>query len=141
MLVEIGFASDGNPEELSSLFRWLARDVELGRAARVLLVPAGAPGGEMGALDVINVVLSQATGLASLAVAYEGWRDSRKRSSPVTMTANDVIVVLTGGAGEDAARTLRSLAMETGPEGKAVTADGPAASGGEAESGPADATV
>lgn len=43
----------------------------------------------MGSLEVIDVVLSNATGLASLALAYASWRRSRRAGPAVTFMRED----------------------------------------------------
>jgi hypothetical protein len=67
-----------------SLFRWLVRDPDSRRDVAVSL-DADAPEGSMGSLDVINAILTQATSIASLAVAIASWRDSRSKPASIKL--------------------------------------------------------
>jgi hypothetical protein len=83
--VRVGLAGGGDPAAITSLFRWLARDPEVRRHAEVSL-DSGGSAGEMGALDVINIVPTQGVGLLGLALAYAAWRDSRAKAPPMTIS-------------------------------------------------------
>ena len=73
--------------EADALFHWLRADAELARCAVIESGPAHP--GQMGALEIINVVLSQATALSGLAVAVSTWRRTRPTSPAVTITRTD----------------------------------------------------
>lgn len=121
MLVQIE-TRDGDPDGTHSLFRWLSRDPGTRGSARVTLA-GGRAEGYMGALDVINVFLTQATGLASLAVAIASWRDSRSGPAPLRITVGERAVEISDGDGVAILLSLRSLAGDaTAGEGEAAAA-------------------
>jgi hypothetical protein len=76
-----------DPVELNALFGWLRADPALAREAGVRSAPPGA--GSMGALDVVDVVLTHVTAVSSLAVSVLTWRRSRPRPAPVTIVRAD----------------------------------------------------
>jgi hypothetical protein len=89
MVVTVSIEGDG--EAVSQLFRWLREDDAVARSARVSVAsPIGS--GHMGALEVINVALTHATGVAGLALAYASWRRSRAAAPEVTFTGNGVSI-------------------------------------------------
>ena len=71
----------------AELFEWLRADGDLSRSAEVRPGPS-APGTQ-GALEIIDVVLGQATAISSLALAVEAWRRSRARPETITVTRAD----------------------------------------------------
>ena len=108
MRVRIEMGGEGEGQELLSLFRWLTRDPDVRRDVAVSLQEDGT-GGTMGAADIISAVLSQATGIGSLAVAIATWRDSRAQAAPVKVTAGDWSVIVTGQSAEDLKSIFESL--------------------------------
>lgn len=96
MLVQINVMADESDKfAANSFYRWLLRDRELNRSGAVSLADESRPG-EMGSLDVINVLLTQGTGLLSLALSYATWRDSRPKPPSVKITVGVRSVVLSG---------------------------------------------
>lgn len=76
-----------DPAASAELFDWLRMDADLVGGAQVRPGPA-APG-KLGALETIDVVLSQATAITSLALSVETWRRSRSHPEVVTITRRD----------------------------------------------------
>lgn len=93
---------------VNSLYRWLLRDRDLSRCGAVSLGGEAAPG-EMGLPDVINVVLTQTTGLLTLALSYLSWRDSRSKAPPVRITVGVQSVILSDESPDDAEREVAAL--------------------------------
>ncbi|MET8281748.1 hypothetical protein [Micromonospora sp. NPDC005174] len=84
--LRVRILADG-PAELNALYGWLRIDPALARKADVRSAPP--PAGSMGALDVVDVVLTHATAVSSLAVSVLAWWQSRPRSSSVTIVRSD----------------------------------------------------
>jgi hypothetical protein len=76
------------PDEFASLYVWLRSDRDLARRARVAVEASQDPAA-MGALEVMDVVLTHIAGLTTLAIAVTAWRQSRRRPGPVTITRPD----------------------------------------------------
>jgi hypothetical protein len=72
---EFDGGQDADARALSSMYRWLRQDPDLCRELDVELVSDPRPG-QMGAVDVLSVVLTQLTGIGGLAVAVAGCRSS-----------------------------------------------------------------
>ncbi|MFI5915987.1 hypothetical protein [Dactylosporangium sp. NPDC051541] len=94
MRVDITTADADAADELNSLFGWLQRDEELTATAEVSR--SSQETGYLGALDVINVVLTQGVAIANFIMVYRNWRDSRQKPPAlvfkiggVTITADD----------------------------------------------------
>lgn len=99
-------AGDGDDATaLGNFYSWLGRDDDVVRAGSVSMSSSGATG-TMGALDVIDVVLTQSVALAQLAMAYAAWRNRKKDAPPLAITANGTTVVLADGSPETLARIL-----------------------------------
>jgi Effector Associated Constant Component 1 len=114
----------GDPSAVNSLFRWLQRDRALRRGSSVSLSAQGPPG-EMGALEAVNVIVTQGTALANLALAFAAWRDSRAKPVPISVTVNAQTIILGAEDPDDMEREIRSLlATEAAnDEGGAAGAD------------------
>lgn len=74
-------------DDAAALYEWLRADQGLARRAEVAAGPP-APG-HLGVLEIIDVVLTQATAVSSLALAVAGWRHSRRGRASVTITRAD----------------------------------------------------
>ncbi|MFR9794321.1 effector-associated constant component EACC1 [Streptomyces sp. MS06] len=91
----------------TSLLRWLHADPDLRGAARVGASAPRPGSGEMGgALDTVNVVLSNALAFGSLVTAVAAWRTSRPRPPRVRIERDGVAVTLQEGSPQDIARIL-----------------------------------
>lgn len=85
MLVEILISTAGDKHELEDFYHWLRQDVGIVRAGTVT-ASAPATTGAMGAFETVSMILSNASGLASLAISYSSWLRARKNPSPLTFT-------------------------------------------------------
>lgn len=84
--MEISISADDDLA-LEQFYRWLREDVDISRTATVSR--AGTSGdGHMGAVEIISMAVSNATGLAGLAIAYANWRKSRKSPPALTFTVD-----------------------------------------------------
>ena len=108
MQVDIQVLTESGEPALNSLFRWLSRDADVRRNVSVSLSTAGAEGA-MGTADVINVILTEATNIASLVVAIASWRDSRAEPPPVQLTIGDNSVVIINNSIDEITDKLRLL--------------------------------
>jgi hypothetical protein len=93
MHVSIETAGDG---EAAALYGWLRRDRDLARCADVVGGGRADPT-SMSALEVIDVVLTHVTGIATLALSVFAWWQSRPRSAPVTIIRPDGRRLTVGG--------------------------------------------
>ncbi|HEY1640194.1 MAG TPA: hypothetical protein VGG35_05880 [Streptosporangiaceae bacterium] len=104
---------DGDQFAANSLMRWLSRDREVRGEAAVTMVAHGAAD-EMGGLEVINVVLTQAASLLNLVLAFEAWRGSRAEHPAITITINKQSVTLVQGTAEEMRRKIQALITTAG---------------------------
>ncbi|MEU5726358.1 hypothetical protein [Micromonospora sp. NPDC047738] len=103
----------------AELFDWLRVDASLIRGAEVR--PGPADPGKLGALEIIDVVLGQATAISSLALAVEAWRRSRSRPGTVTITrADGATLTLPSGDAGNADVIRQFLAGENGGSDQAT---------------------
>jgi hypothetical protein len=101
--------------EAADLFEWLRSDLDVARGAEVRPGPA-APG-TLGALEVVDVVLTQAAAFSGLAMAIVSWRQSRPRSKPITITRPDGATLTLPGDDPGNAAVIRAFLAgdEDGP--------------------------
>ncbi|MEU5989023.1 hypothetical protein ABZ806_08600 [Spirillospora sp. NPDC047418] len=114
-LLSVADSSDGT--EITSLYRWLAQDPDVRRDAKVTIVPGPARPGDMsGALEVVNVVLSNAIAFSGLVVAVAAWIGSRRSSSgpAVRIERDGVSVTISADSPEAVRDVLRALEGEPG---------------------------
>jgi hypothetical protein len=109
MRVQITSADYG---ELQRLHSWLISDRQVKRVARVSL--SSSDDGTLGALDVIDVVLSNAIALGSLAVSVAAWREAvRARSATVFRSdAGEATMIGAGPAAVDEIAAITDPATE-----------------------------
>ncbi len=88
----------GDGVEGNALLTWLRGDPALARTADVSAAPP--PAGGMGALEVVDIVLTHAAALGSLAVSVATWIGTRPQPPAVTITRPDG-AALTIEAGAD----------------------------------------
>jgi predicted dehydrogenase len=100
-----------------SLYRWLTVDPQVVPDTTVSLAPEPAPpgAGEMGALEVVNVVLGNGVALGSLVVAVCSWRESRSRPPTVRIERDDVSVVIEDASPETVRRVIEALTDDGTP--------------------------
>lgn len=106
--MEIDIALGEGSTDASSLRRWLMAEPELRSHAVVSVKPAAQEQGLMGgALDVVNVVLSNSIALGSLITAVAAWRGSRPRAPQITLERDGSVVTLYDSSPELVDRILR----------------------------------
>ena len=118
--VEIYVADEHGGDELRDFFRWLTEDEDGPEQARLGTRAGGGPDGAMGLQDVIDLVLTQGTAIANLAMVYANWRDSRgDRPMPgLTFTrASDGLAVTVSGGSEEAVRQVLTVLAQAPPLG------------------------
>ncbi|MDQ0774722.1 hypothetical protein QF026_003188 [Streptomyces aurantiacus] len=108
MHVQLRAASDDGLFTTLDLYRWLWQNPDVQRHAEVTLGPARPGGGTMGAVEVVNLVLSQTFTALNLALAYATWRAARPAAAPVTITVEGRSVTVTG-ADEDTMASIVAL--------------------------------
>jgi hypothetical protein len=121
--ITLAGADDG-----AALYAWLRADPALARQTRVT---AGLPGpDQLGALEIIDVVLTQTTAVASLALAVADWRRSRPGRTSTTITRPDGTSMTVEGPPEQTASAVeRFLAGDGSDDGNADDrSDGPGSS-------------
>ncbi|MER7789105.1 hypothetical protein [Streptomyces sp. NPDC097640] len=113
--VEIGFRFDEGDDEgeaLRSLYRHLYRDDSLERTSTVELreaPPLPLEGAMGGVWDTVNIVLTHATALSSLAVSVAAWRQSRPSTPPLNAQSNGTTVTVRTDDPEAVRRLLEAL--------------------------------
>ncbi|MER6143004.1 hypothetical protein ABT174_23690 [Streptomyces sparsogenes] len=111
--VEIRFRIDEGDDEgeaLRSLYRWLHRDSSLERTTKVELQEAPQEEGAMGgAWETVNILLTHATALSSLAVSVAAWRQNRPSSPPLNAQSNGTTVTVRTDDPEAVRRLLEAL--------------------------------
>ncbi|HEY3477939.1 MAG TPA: hypothetical protein VGL02_03485 [Streptomyces sp.] len=117
MLLEIHAEDEEQAAELRDFYRWL-RDDEDGPERVTLAHRTGEATGAMGALEIIEVVLTQSAAAANLAMQYASWRRARGAGGGGTATgpgftfrrADGLSVTVEGGSDDDVRRLLALLA-------------------------------
>ncbi|MEU4269978.1 hypothetical protein [Streptomyces sp. NPDC026092] len=111
MELTVGVADPDETAALRDFYRWLRNEEEPPGEARLGAVPV--PGAMSGGLDVIDLVLTHSTGLASLALAFAGWRRARRSRAAFTVTrASDGLSVTVEDGSEEAVRKLLQALAE-----------------------------
>ncbi|WP_405583435.1 hypothetical protein [Streptomyces sp. NBC_01190] len=123
MQVEIRATNEDGVPALYDFFRWLRDDQDGPGDVRLANAAAGRPGA-MGALEVIQVVLSQSTAMVSLAMQYVSWRHSRgggRHGAEFTFAraSDGLTVAVQGGTDDDVRRMLALLAVPPEPPSSA----------------------
>ncbi|MEV6597318.1 hypothetical protein AB0M36_10695 [Actinoplanes sp. NPDC051346] len=90
-LLTISAGSDATA--LLSLCAWLRRSPEVARHGRIRALPAR-DGSSMNAVETIGVVVSGATGIANVLIAYANWRRTRPKAPSVTVTLGSLTVAI-----------------------------------------------
>ncbi|BCJ54074.1 hypothetical protein Asp14428_55490 [Actinoplanes sp. NBRC 14428] len=90
-LLTISAGADG--PALASFCSWLQRTPEVARHGRIRAMPAR-DGVTMNAVATIGVVISSATGIANVLIAYGNWRRTRPKAPAVTVTLGSVTVTV-----------------------------------------------
>ncbi|MEV4518223.1 hypothetical protein AB0K00_55875 [Dactylosporangium sp. NPDC049525] len=90
---------------VQGLHGWLVRSADLDAD----ITQASSATGHMGALDVIDVVLTHAVAAANLVIAYTAWRRARPDAPPITFTVNGVTVTAADASPETVERIRATL--------------------------------
>ncbi|WP_162906993.1 effector-associated constant component EACC1 [Allorhizocola rhizosphaerae] len=95
------------PDELAlqDLYRWLRADADVMRAGDVT-ARARHTGGTMGALEVVDIVLTHAIALSSVLVAYASWRTARPKAPTITFKNDKGITVTATDASPETIETI-----------------------------------
>ncbi|MEU8784869.1 hypothetical protein [Streptomyces sp. NPDC048637] len=109
MRVQVSIETDDGGTALTDLYRWLRQDSELRRHAEVRLLPPRQTSSFMGAVEVIELVVSQGIAAANLAVAYATWRQGRAMGGAITITVGEVSVTVKDGSEESIRRIVELL--------------------------------
>jgi hypothetical protein len=122
--MEIQLSVPGDGVALLHLHDWLRRDDLTRRLAPRLAPPlasgADAPGGAMGTLDVVNVILSNSIAFTSLAVTLANWRTARRSAlsgTEVRVTSGGTTMTIPNASAEQIEQILRSLPSAGDEEG------------------------
>ncbi|MFJ6934783.1 hypothetical protein [Streptomyces sp. NPDC101132] len=117
---------DPAAEHATSLHRWLAADPELRRLAAISTRSGRSPDqGHMGdALEIVNVVLGNSIGLASLITAVAAWRRTRPHPPQVRLERDGAVITLHDGSPEAVEEILRIWHAHPGPVSAPADSDG-----------------
>lgn len=103
--MEVVITADDDTTALHSLYQWLSEDPDLVQAADVSM--GSTPGtGQMGALDILNVVLPSAMSLATLVSTYVMWRKGRQETAEVTFSVDGVTTTVRNASPETVQRIM-----------------------------------
>ena len=91
--VNVAVVANDDGLALESFCQWLAEDQDVSRTARVTAASTPATG-RMGALDIVNVTLTQVASFAGLVMAYASWRRARGATAELTFTVNGVSITV-----------------------------------------------
>ncbi|MET9953994.1 hypothetical protein ABZ135_20910 [Streptomyces sp. NPDC006339] len=114
--LSIGVADPEDSPDLRDFHRWLGDEEE--PPGRIRLAPDPVPGTMSGGLDVIDVVLTHAVGLANLTLAYATWRRARRSRAALTFTraSDGLTVTVREGSEEAVQQILRAFSDPGQPE-------------------------
>ncbi|GGV73120.1 effector-associated constant component EACC1 [Streptomyces massasporeus] len=115
--MRIRVLAEGDEQALTDLRSWLSRDPE---AAGLPVEPMTGDGPTMGVLEALDVVLGNATNIASFAVAYATWRTTRPTgptSGARTMVHGNSTVDIGHLSPEELADLLRRLDGDSSDSG------------------------
>lgn len=114
MTVAVTAAADNT--DLDGFYQWLRDDTDVVRNAEVTCLNDPDGSGHMGALEIVNVVLSNSTALASLALAYASWRRAKGADSgPMKFSRAGTSVVVVTGSHADVQRIVEDLGAGEDP--------------------------
>jgi hypothetical protein len=118
--MEIQLSVPGDGVALLHLHDWLRRDDRTRRLTSRLASGADTPGGAMGTLDVVNVILSNSIAFTSLAVTLANWRTARRSTlsgTEVRVTSGGTTMTIPNASAEQIEQILRSLPSAGDEEG------------------------
>jgi hypothetical protein len=133
MHIRIETMTGDDHEAVSDLYRWLRQDADVRRHAVVELVPQQQPGGTMGAVEIINMVLGQGFTALNLALSYASWRTARPAAPPITITVTGGSITVEDASQETIRRIVEALGTTPAGDGIDEAADLPGAGAGSIE--------
>ncbi|MGX6603621.1 effector-associated constant component EACC1 [Micromonosporaceae bacterium Da 78-11] len=101
--------------ELNGLYTWLRHDTGVAGAATVSMSSSGHATGEQGTLDIIEVVLANATAIGGLAVSIANWRMARRRENEIIFRRGEHEVGTKAADAGTIEKTIRDLPPDPGP--------------------------
>ncbi|GGN37017.1 effector-associated constant component EACC1 [Streptomyces fuscichromogenes] len=133
MRIRVATTAEDGQETVSDLYRWLRQDPDVRRHATVELMPSGRPGGAMGAVEIIDMVVSQGFSALNLAMSYAAWRTARPAAPPITITVTAVDRPLT--VDDASEETIRRIVQALQPTPGRDRHEEPGAAGDGTEGG------
>ena len=115
MEIRLGVRGDGTAA-LLDLHRWLRGDQDVSRHARIGLGAAEPSDEDMGAVEVISLVVGHTLTALNLALSYAAWRQARPAAPAVTLTVGERTLVLHDASDETVQRIVRELTGEAARE-------------------------
>ncbi|MFD4142815.1 MULTISPECIES: hypothetical protein [unclassified Streptomyces] len=108
MHITVEVDDDPDGRTTVDLYRWLRSDSDLRRTADVALRTRGVSGA-MGAVEIINIVLTQGIAALNLAVTYASWRVARPAAPAVTIDFPGGSITVRDGGEETVRRIVEAL--------------------------------
>jgi hypothetical protein len=109
----IRFPDAEDDADIRSLAAWLREDPDVSRDVSVeLMAQSARPGDQGGAFDVIQLVFTDAVGLANVLVAYATWRATRRVKPKTVFERNGRTAEDTDGSPDSRNRVMDLLSGE-----------------------------
>lgn len=105
MILSVTTPSVSDAHAVQALHGWLARSPDLDAD----ITQTSSATGHMGALDVINIVLTHAVAAANLVIAYTAWRRARPDAPPIVFTVGGITVTAADATPETVERIRATL--------------------------------
>lgn len=107
----------GAESELQSFRMWLLETPEIRQHAKISWVTPPPDPGEMGSgtVETLQLITDNLWQMATFALAYATWRNTRRRAPTVTIEHEGVTVVVEGHDEEAALRITRALTPQQEP--------------------------
>ncbi|MGW2286988.1 effector-associated constant component EACC1 [Streptomyces phaeochromogenes] len=105
MRIQIAGATEEDRDTVADLYRWMRQDQDLRQQAQVRLTASSEPAGSMGAMEIIDLILSQGFSALSLTLSYAAWRHARPSAPAVTF----IVVGNTVTAADASEETIQRL--------------------------------
>jgi hypothetical protein len=104
--------------DINSLYDWLRADRDLVRSAEITS-EGTYDQTSMGALEVVSIILTEMTGLGSLAVSFATWWQSRSKAGAITLNRPDGQQLTIAGSPEVTSDLIIDFLSGNGQTGKA----------------------
>jgi hypothetical protein len=95
--------------DLNSLYHWLSMDDDVTREARLSMGSSGRRTDAQSPLDVIDILLSNATAIGSLLIAYSTWRRTRPDKPSITLEIGGTEMTVHDPDDETIQRLIKAL--------------------------------